>query len=221
MDVGSDTARDLGERVDEMLYRWDELRRRPIVVVGVVLGALLAVGLAWFATSRADGTDRARVEDQIPVVSLAPTSPSSVASAPLLVHVAGAVQAPGVYELHAGDRILDAIAGAGGATSEGQPDRLNLAAPVIDGMQIRVPVEGEAAVVAGPSTERPGSGPVDLNSATAVQLETLPGVGPATAAAILSYRDDVGRFGSVADLLAVRGIGEAKLAALEDLVVVR
>ncbi|MBT8241813.1 MAG: helix-hairpin-helix domain-containing protein, partial [Acidimicrobiia bacterium] len=65
------------------------------------------------------------------------------------------------------------------------------------------------------------SGPVDLNTATGAELEALPGVGPATAAAILSYRDEVGRFTSVADLLGVRGIGEAKLAALEDLVMVR
>ncbi len=214
-------SRNVGEQIDELLYRWDELRRRPVVALSVVLVATVVVGLAWFMTHRSGETERAPVDDRIPVVSLAPTSTATTSPAVLLVHVTGAVRTPGVYELNVGDRIFDAIAIAGGANAEGQPDRLNLAAPVSDGLQIRVPVEGEAAVVSGPLTGEGGAGPVDLNTATSAQLEALPGVGPATASAILKYRDEVGRFGSVADLLGVRGIGEAKLAALEDLVMVR
>ncbi len=220
MNSGSE-SRNVGEQIDELLYRWDEVRRRPVVVVGVLLVAAVFLGLAWFETHRSSGVDPPPIDERIPVFSLAPTSAPTTAPVHLIVHVTGAVRAPGVYELGAGDRILDAIASAGGATAEGQPDRLNLAAPVIDGMQVRVPVEGETAIVAGLPTDGVGSGPVDLNTATSAQLEALPGVGPATAAAILDYRNEVGRFGSVADLLGVRGIGEAKLAALEDLVVVR
>jgi competence protein ComEA len=211
----------LGEKIDELLYRWDEYRRRPVVVISVVFAALLVLGLAWYLTLRSGGSDRPRVDDRIPVVSLAPTSTPPTAPTAVFVHVTGAVRTPGVYELDHGDRILDAIRRAGGTTADGQPDRLNLAAPVSDGMQIRVPIEGEVAIQVGVPAPGSGSEPVDLNTATAAELEALPGVGPATASAILSYRNEVGRFVSVADLLGVRGIGEAKLAALEDLVVVR
>jgi competence protein ComEA len=207
--------------VDEFLYRWDELRRRPVVVLGVLTLAVVIVGLAWLANHRSGPDDRLPIDERIPVISLSATSAPTTVDVPLIVHVTGAVSSPGVYELDVGDRILDALARAGGPTAEGQPDQLNLAAPVVDGMKIRVPVEGEAALVVGSSPGAVGFGPVDLNTATSAQLEALPGVGPATAASILSYRESIGRFGSVADLLGVRGIGEAKLASLEDLVIVR
>ncbi|NNE95285.1 MAG: ComEA family DNA-binding protein [Acidimicrobiales bacterium] len=219
--VDSDLSgpRNLGERIDAALYRWDELRRRPVVIAAAAIAALVAVGGAWLAATQRTDARRLPVEDRIPVVTLAPTAPVGREPAVLLVHVTGAVRSPGVYELQAGDRVFDAIERAGGSSPAGQPDRLNLAAPVADGMQIRVPVEGEPVAVVDAETS--GAGPVDLNTATAAQLEGLPGIGPATAAAILDYRDQVGAFGAVSDLLGVRGIGEAKLAALEDLVVVR
>ncbi len=221
MNLNADPPRNLGEKIDDLLYRWDEQRRRPVVVVAVVFAAVATLALTWSVTRRSAVVEETRIDDRIPIVSLDPTSAPTTVPSPLIVHVTGAVRTPGVYELRDGDRILDAISAAGGATSEGQPDRLNLAAPVTDGMQVRVPVEGEAAIVVGPPGDQGGSGPVDLNTASAAQLEALPGIGPATAAAILSHREELGRFGSVADLLGVRGIGEAKLAALEELVVVR
>lgn len=147
---------------------------------------------------------------------------------PLTVHVAGRVARPGVYTLTAGARVVAAIDAAGGATADGDLDALNLAAPVADGQRVYVPGVGEvdpATVASGglapvgsvPSVE---SGPLDLNSATAERLETLPGVGPATAAAIVDDRTRNGPFASVDDLDRVSGIGPAKLAALRDLVTV-
>ncbi len=220
MATDSETVRNLGEQLDELLYRWDEIRRRPAIIFGGCVGALVLVGLAWLLTQRTSADPGPPIEDRIPVVSLAPAVPPTTEPQRVVVHVAGAVRTPGVYELAPGDRVLDALNRAGGPTPDGQPDRLNLAAPVQDGMQIRVPVEGEAGVVVGPANGATSSGPLDLNAATAPQLETLPGVGPSTSAAIVSYRDEVGQFGSVSDLLGVRGIGEAKLAALEGLVTV-
>lgn len=217
MRPGNDNDPNLGDKVDELLYRWDELRRRPVVVAVALVGVLVLVTLAvWLR--RLDDVARP-VDGQIPQVALEPTTATTAAPPPLLVHVVGAVQSPGVYALPPGSRVLDAVDAAGGATDEGQPNRLNLAASLIDGEQVRVPVEGEP--VAGPA--RPGgpSGPIDLNSATAADLETLPGIGPATAAAIVDHREATGRFEEVADLLEVRGIGEAKLAAIADQVVVR
>lgn len=157
-------------------------------------------------------------------------------AAPLVVHVAGAVAAPGVVRLPAGSRVVDAVAAAGGMRPDAEPDRVNLAAPLTDGQRVVVPVLGqpdpvEVAPPAGPSgpttpggpasgAAAPVSAPIDLNSATAEQLDSLPGVGPATAAAIIDHRSAQGPFRSVDDLIDVRGIGEAKLEGLRDLVTV-
>ncbi len=217
MRPGNDNDPNLGDKVDELLYRWDELRRRPVVVAVALVGVLVLVTLAvWLR--RLDDVAWP-VDGEIPQVALEPTTATTAAPSPLLVHVVGAVQSPGVYALPPDSRVLDAVDAAGGATDEGQPNRLNLAASLIDGEQVRVPVEGEP--VAGPAQPGGPSGPIDLNSATAADLETLPGIGPATAAAIVDHREATGRFEEVADLLEVRGIGEAKLAAIADQVVVR
>jgi competence protein ComEA len=136
------------------------------------------------------------------------------------VHVAGAVREPGVFRLRAGQRVDDAVRRAGGATGKADLSAVNLAAPLEDGRQILVPVradEGAAAAAAAP-----GAAParVNLNTATAEQLDTLAGVGPATAAKILAHREQHGSFGSVEELADVPGIGERRLAALRDVVTV-
>jgi competence protein ComEA len=148
---------------------------------------------------------------------------TTVAAAGVVVHVAGAVAAPGLYRLGGDARVADALDAAGGPAGDADLDALNLAAKVADGERVYVPRRGEAppaAAVAG-GTAAVAAGPVDLNTATAEQLEALPGVGPATVEAILSYRKEKGRFRSVDELLEVRGIGEAKLAALRSKVTVR
>jgi competence protein ComEA len=160
-----------------------------------------------------------------------PPSTGVPAGERVLAHAAGAVHRPGLYELGAGDRVADLIAAAGGATRRADLDRVNLAAPVVDGSQVVVPRLGEPVTVAPVPTGSTGStgstgdpgapiAPVDLNTAGIEELETLPGVGPATAAAILEHRDANGPFASVDELIDVPGIGEAKLAAVADLVTV-
>ena len=136
------------------------------------------------------------------------------------VHVTGAVVAPGVYELEAGARVQAAIDLAGGATVDGDPDAINLAAVAVDGARIYVPAVGEeipvasvdAAVPAGPVV------PIDVNRASITELEQLPGVGPATATAIVTERERNGPFPNVDDLQRVPGIGPARLEMLRDLV---
>jgi competence protein ComEA len=119
-----------------------------------------------------------------------------------------------------------AIDAAGGATTVADLDGLNLAAPVVDGQRIYVPIAGEVDPVAVPSGPVAGGdpsapdAPIDLNRAGIADLETLPGIGPATAAAIVDDRDRNGPFASVDDLDRVPGIGPAKLGALRDLVTV-
>lgn len=171
---------------------------------------------------------------------------SSTTAADLVVQAAGAIADPGVYDLPVGARVDDLVEAAGGFTDRADIDRVNLAAPVGDGERVWIPAVGEEDVPdvvagtgggssasggaaaggggsgGGPSGggggATPPSSPVDLNSATAEQLDGLPGVGPATASAILAYRDEHGRFGSVEELLEVRGIGDAKLEQLRPLV---
>ena len=146
------------------------------------------------------------------------TGPPASSAATLRVHVAGAVVAPGVHELPAGARVVDAVAAAGGPAADADVDATNLAAPLADGLRIYVPRVGE--VVA--ATASPGgaldpavtAGPIDVNAATAAELDALPGIGPATAAAIVAHREQHGPFVTVDDLLAVRGIGPAKLDAI-------
>jgi competence protein ComEA len=147
---------------------------------------------------------------------------STSAPSTVLAHAAGAVRSPGVYSLPAGARVKDLLDAAGGPAADADLDRINLAAPVADGSQVYVPRQGEALPVgaAGGGGVATPAGPLDLNTATLEQLDALPGVGPATAKAILDERSKRGRFGSVDELLDVRGIGPAKLEAIRDLVTV-
>ncbi len=198
-----------------------------------VVAALLAMALATGAGAWLLWPERARppVEEGLPVlgsaeVSAANAPAAAVGGSPtpgaqIVVHVAGAVVSPGLVELPADSRVADAIAAAGGPSGPADLDRINLAATVADASRVYVPVEGEVVSeeeLSGGVAE--GAGPLDVNRATAAQLEALPGIGPATAAAIIDHRDQHGPFTSVSGLEAVSGIGPAKLARLRDLVTV-
>jgi competence protein ComEA len=144
------------------------------------------------------------------------------ALATVTVHVVGEVRRPGVYELRGGSRVVDAVTAAGGTLGAADQAAVNLARIVADGEQIAIPRQGAgasagAATVPG-AAARPGK--IDLNTATEAQLDTLPGVGPATAGKIVSDRTENGPFRTVDDLMRVPGIGPAKLDALKDLVTV-
>ena len=142
----------------------------------------------------------------------APPAPASSIPSQIVVHVAGWVVSPGVVTVTGGSLVADAIAAAGGFRSGGRSDLINLAAPVQEGEQILVP--GPDVANGGLETD----GLIPLNRATAADLEALPGVGPVLAERIESFREANGPFGQVEDLLQVPGIGEAKLAAIRDLV---
>src|SRR5215217_7387729 len=137
------------------------------------------------------------------------------------VHVAGHVRHPGLVRLPAGSRVQDAIRAAGGAISGADLDAVNLARKLIDGEQVRVPGPGDPAppppdAAAGPATP---SAPLDLNTATVEQLDTLPGVGEVTAGRIVAY-PSAHPFTTVDELLEVPGIGQRRFEQLEDLVTV-
>lgn len=200
------------------------LTRANVLTTAVVVFVVAFAGARLLRAERSPGATRAAV----PSVGSGASSPVAVERAappqegPAVVHVAGAVRRPGVYRLRAGARVDDAIRRAGGARSGADLDAVNLAAKVIDGQQILVPRRGRTAPSAagGGAGAAPAggaaAGPIDLNSATAEQLDTLDGVGPATAAKILAYRTAHGGFRSVDELAEVPGIGPKKLAALRE-----
>jgi competence protein ComEA len=170
---------------------------------------LAGLGIAVFVTAvTPHGTSAVIAPSGDPHGAEAPTSTA------IYVHILGEVRRPGLYELHDGDRAVDAVAAAGGFTEAADAAGLNLARFVSDGEQIIVPAIGEVP----PASAGGVPGKVNLNTADAALLDTLPGVGPATAAQIIAWREQNGRFESIEDLLDVGGIGPAKFEGLRDLV---
>lgn len=187
------------------------------LLAGCLLAGLV-VGAGWWLSRQAP----APIETALPLVEPSSVTTTTVAPGPVVVHVAGAVAAPGVQRLPPGSRVIDAVDAAGGLLPDADASRVNLAAELVDGTQVYVPAVGEVvpatSVAAGGPTTGDAGGIVDINTADATLLESLPGVGPATAAAIIDHRERNGPYASVEGLLEVRGIGEAKLAQLRDLV---
>ena len=225
-------------------WRWLGPKR---LVVGAVAVPVAAVVVWWFVQ-----LPTPPVENFIPTASTSPgissELPSDIPSVlelegdeslrgadvlRIAVHVVGAVQQPGVYHLAPGSRGDDAVRSAGGATSQADLQRVNLAAVLVDGEQLWIPRVGERIpqntlpktvpnnLPNAPRNSAPGIGVstlIDINQATVADLDRLPGIGPSTARAIVDHRTRNGPFASVDDLLAVRGIGPAKLAELRAMV---
>lgn len=183
------------------------------------VGAVIVLVLAAFAITIGIGMFRAATGAETVTPGPSP-SRSAIAPVPsgMYVHVAGAVRRAGLYRLDAGGRVADAVALAGGFADDADRDGVNLARTVTDGEQIVVPVAGAAPETGAPATAGGANILIDLNTATAEQLDTLPRVGPAMADRIIAWRTENGRFTSVDDLLSVPGIGDKMLAAIRDLV---
>jgi competence protein ComEA len=188
------------------------LSRRELALI-VVVGLLVAGGAGlWYVRSL----------PQAVAVRAGPAPPrASPSPVELFVHVAGWVREPGVYRVVEGDRVIDAIELAGGPRHGAQVNALNLAALLTDGQQVVVPgpapPEGEFAPVPGTT---PGAALVNVNTAAAEELETLPGIGEVLAGAIIEFREQHGPFTSVEELEEVSGIGPATLEEIRELVTV-
>ncbi len=202
---------------------------------------LLGIGVAVLVATLGAGAGHREFVDGLPPAASAGTAGSGSASggsasdgaasdgarraspgAAVYVHVLGAVNSPGLYSFREGDRAIDAVAAAGGYTAEADRRVVNLARFLSDGEQIIVPTQSETASGAAlnPAGSHANGGKVNLNTADAAALESLPRVGPALAARILAWREENGRFASVEDLMSVSGIGDKTFAGLKDLVTV-
>jgi competence protein ComEA len=196
------------------------LERDPRRLAAWAAAALvLALLAAWYLSrSRPTASAAAPPGGAAPIVAVATPAPPRAER--VVVDVAGAVKRPGVYRLTTADRVEDALRRAGGPTRRADLSRLNRAAKLEDGRQILVPVRGRTAAAATTTAAPPpGAGataPIDLNTATLEELDTLDGVGPATAQKIVEYREQHGGFKTVDELDQVSGIGEKRLAALRE-----
>ena len=223
-------------------YRWSIPFKTIIAVLAVGVVALLGLFL-WnsifspedsetvplttssFALQDTEGASQKPVSE-----SAGATAHSSASTSSVQVHVAGAVKRPGLYTLESTMRWGDALKTAGGALPEADLNRINLAQPVQDGVQILVPRQGEQIEAAPqaaqaskePATSQQASSPgttlINLNTATAEELEELPRVGPKLAEKIIEYRESIGSFTSVEDLDGVPGIGPAMMENITPLV---
>lgn len=188
-----------------------QTRRRAFLALGAGLAVLL---LAAQVLARSKPPPRQAVAAAIPTAARATT-----AGPEIVVDVVGAVRSPGLYRLAEGSRVADAVARAGGPTAKAFLEGINMAAPLADGLQVIVPRRGEVSAAAGSGAGASApAGPVHLNTATAEQLDLLPGVGPVTAEKIVAYRQEHGSFRSVDELDAIPGIGSARIEQLRDLV---
>lgn len=208
---------------DPLRDRLAALSRAELVGLAVVVALLFAGAGLWYVRSLPRPIHVA-AEPASPIPAADPAASPTPSPSPILVDVAGWVRRPGVYELAPGARVIDAIEAAGGARSGAVLEALNLAAPLTDGTQILVPRRGEAPPVTtgeatGGGTGTP-AGLVNVNTASAAELEALPGIGEVLAQRIVDHRTEHGPFASVEDLLDVSGIGEAILEDIRDLVTV-
>jgi competence protein ComEA len=201
-------------RMEDMDVRIPAMSRRQL------FGAAAAVGILLLLLIRHLGGGGGGAAPAVTPVR-APRPARAAPAKLLVVDVAGAVRRPGLYRLPSGSRIDDAIAAAGGPRAKAQLDAVNLAAPVADGEQVVVPGRGSDGVAAAspPAAGSSPSAPLDLNTATAEQLDSLPGIGPVTAQKILDYRQQHGAFHAVTELEGVPGIGPGRLAQMKGLVI--
>lgn len=238
------TARHLGARRTEQ-GRWGVSPSH--VTVAALAVVVLIVAAAWWSLRSVPHSEQVQLSSHgappptfsspgarppltpapASLATPAPGQASVTAATRLVVDVAGKVRHPGIVELPAGSRVVDALAAAGGAKPGVGLTTLNLARPLVDGEQIVVGIDvpyvggaPSAPPIGGSATTPTAVTPVNLNTATAEQLDTLPGVGPVTAQEILAWRTDNGPFTSVDELLEVSGIGDATLSDLRPYVYV-
>lgn len=185
---------------------------------GAVFFILIVLGIAGVVAFQV-----LRPESETIVLTTPTPFPSPQASPtprPMRVYVSGAVRNPDVYALPPDSIVKDAMLAAGGPTDEADLDRINLALPVVDGQHVYVPRLGEENLpVQPPSGSSASSGKVNINTADAAVLETLPSIGPTIAQRIVEHRQLNGAFVEIEDIMKVSGIGEGTFAKIRDLIV--
>lgn len=184
------------------------MSRLQIAIFAAIGVVLLLLGIRAVREGGGSPADAAG-----PPLAVEPVGGGAVPSnGDVVVHVAGAVGEPGVYRMPAGSRVTDAIERAGGPSGSAVPDAINLAARLADGQQVIVPARGSGEGIAAASED----GPISLGSADQADLETIEGIGPVTAADIITFRDEHGGVASIEELDEIPGIGPATIESLSE-----
>lgn len=193
---------------------------RPVLAGILIIGLVLILAGIWqfWPRANADYVVATNQEQEAPDANVQQTAPTQ---AEIVIDIEGAVNAPGLYTLAADSRVGEAIEAAGGFASDAQPGATNLAQKLSDGEQIFIPTieetQGATSAVskaAMPSSKRDGK--ININTASAEELQELSGVGPALSGRIIDYRESKGRFSSIEDIKEVSGIGETRFENLKD-----
>lgn len=195
----------------------DGLSRTQLAVYAAIGIVLVLLGIRALREPAATGGDPAgETGVQLSDAPVGGEGGPAASDGDVVVHVAGAVDEPGVYRLPAGARVADAIERAGGAGGRGDPNSINLAARLADGQQVVVPerLAAGAAATASASVPAEADGPISLGSADALDLESIDGIGPVTAGDIIDFRDERGGVASIEELDEIPGIGPATLESL-------
>lgn len=233
MDVTGEERGRLGR-----LASWLEATPAELAGLIVLVAGAAVAGLALWAaaTQRPDTLPESSAaigqlvespDDTGPAATSQDGGPGAASAGPrtVTVHVTGAVTTPGLVTLPAGSRVGDAVAAAGGTAWDADPERLNLARLVEDGEHVHLPRQGEVPIAPNDGDVSAGGvdpqGRIDINRASEQELQELPGIGPAKAAAIVAHREEHGPFGEPGDLRAVSGIGERTFQQLAELIVAR
>jgi competence protein ComEA len=184
-----------------------ELSRSQVLVYVVIAVAVIVIGARWIRSSGSGTGGGAELS------FAADSTHEAEGTRDLVVHVAGAVERPGVYRLPAGSRVTEAVRRAGGFAHGANRDAINLAARLSDGQQV---VVAHAGAAAAPAAAGGQSGPISLGSATVEQLDQVEGIGPVTAQKIIEFRDQRGGLSSIDQLDEVTGIGPATMESLRS-----
>ena len=195
------------------------LRHRGYVILTLIYAIIFAGYILY---------DRRPQPEPMEIVD--PTPTPTCTPMPIHIHMVGAVQRPGVYLLTPGTRLFEGVEAAGGLTSDADPERVNLAEQLRDGQQVFIPRLGTPVLPSptpitgslsrGAGSLEPGHGLININTASAAELDTLPGIGPAYAERIIAYREAHGPFSSPAEIVGVKGIGSKTYENIKDRITV-
>jgi competence protein ComEA len=202
---------------------------KPALFIGLIL--LVAIGVYYFIDLEGGGggtqVSNDWIEEELPMDSNEP-QPLELEENPqeeenLVVDVKGAIKSPGVYEMKLGDRVIDVIEQAGGLHENADSNNVNFAMKLVDEMVLYIPIVGEEKIIESTvgDVQNQGDGKVNLNKASEEELQTLTGVGPAKASAIIEYRDQNGGFKKVEEIMEISGIGEKTFEKFKDQITIR
>lgn len=215
---------------------FDNLSLKQKRIVGIVL-IIFIIGIVYYIYNNVFKTESLEVEESIMIQNNNTSVNTSVSDKPankIVIHITGAVKTPGIVKLNEGDRIEDAINAAGGLTEEADISKVNLAYVLEDGIKLIIPssydfeVE-ENDIISSDSgkdvivneTTSSTNNMVNINKASEIEIETLPGIGPSLAMKIVSYREENGKFNTIEDIKNVSGIGENKYENIKNYICVK